>query len=166
MSEEDEHQARCSSNKYLAMSSDMRVRATRARSEEARGEYERIARLYERLANRASRGVYTQPDAPPLEPYKGVNRMPLEETYFHYDRASVTSHAPGVPGVYALWNRDVWVYVGETDDIKKRLLEHLSGENECIASGRPTAFGFELIDDPVERIARQAALIRDLLPIC
>ena len=166
MSDEDEQGAGSSSNRYLVMSESMRLRASCASSEETRNEFDRLAVLYERLANRAARGIYSQPDAPPLERYNGINRMPLEETYFHYDRASVTSHAPGVPGVYALWNRDVWVYVGETDDIRKRLLEHVSGSNECIASGHPTAFGFELINDPVERIARQAALIRDLMPIC
>lgn len=166
MSDEDEHRPRHSSNRYLVMSENMRERARRAGSEETRSEFDRLAALYATLASRAASGIYNQPDAPPLEPYKGINRMPLEETYFHYDRASVASHAPGVPGVYALWNRDVWVYVGETDNIQQRLLEHVSGENECIVSGHPTAFGFELIDDPVERIARQAALIQDLLPIC
>jgi hypothetical protein len=92
--------------------------------------------------------------------------MPLQETYFHYNRDSVTSHAPQAAGVYALWNKDFWIYIGESTDIQDRLLHQLACDRDRITQGQPTAFGFELIDDPVERIARQATLIRDLMPIC
>lgn len=92
--------------------------------------------------------------------------MPLQETYFHFRRESVTAHAPRAAGVYALWSKEFWIYVGASSDIQDRLLHHLARDNECITQGRPTAFGFELIDDPVERAARQMALIRDLMPLC
>jgi hypothetical protein len=166
MAHDDPKLRRLSTNAYLSVAEHMRVMANQARSAETKGEFGRLAALYEKLAARATRGVYLEPDAPPLAPYKGVVRMPLQETYFHYSAESVSSHAPPVPGVYALWNKDFWIYIGESSDIQDRLLHHLTRDSECINRGQPTAFGFELIDDPVERVARHAALIRDLMPIC
>lgn len=64
MPHDDELKARLSSNKYLAMAENMRLLASRAGSEETCREFDRLATLYERLANRAARGLYNEPDAP------------------------------------------------------------------------------------------------------
>jgi hypothetical protein len=157
---------RLSGNAYLTMAQQMRTMSIAASSAETKDEFCRLAALYEKLSTRATRAPYPAPDAPPLVPYKGVVRMPLQETYFHYDRKSVTNHAPAAAGVYALWNRDFWIYIGESTDIQRRLLHQLTRDRDRITQGQPTAFGFELIADPAERAARQAELVQDLMPIC
>lgn len=168
MADDDENapsQPQLSANVYADLAQHMRLMAARAASAEAKTEYARLAALYEKLAARVIRSEF-QPDGPPLERYKAGVLMPLEETYFHYTHESVTSHAPRAAGVYALWNKSFWIYVGSSENIQERLLQHLSGDNECITHEHPTAFGFELIGDPSERAARQAALARDLMPLC
>jgi GIY-YIG catalytic domain len=164
--EADQKPHRLSPNAYLSMAEHMRTMASNASGAETRSEFSRLAALYRKLAARYSRGPHAEPDPPPLVAYKGVKRGPLEETYFFYGRESIAVHAPSAPGVYALWNKDCWIYVGESSDVQRRLLEHLGARTECISRARPTAFGFELLDDPIARIARQSALIRDLMPIC
>ena len=154
-----------SANAYADMAEQMRLMSEGA-SSETRGEFMRLAILYKKLASRVIRAEYGQAASPPVASYQGIGRLPLQETYFHYNRESVIAHVPAAAGVYALWSQDVWIYVGESTDIRARLLDHLSNGNECIRRARPRAFGFELIEDPVERIARQAALISDVLPIC
>lgn len=150
---------------YAEMADRMRMMADRAASPESRAEFIQLSSLYERLAARAS-GTYGGADEPPLESYTGTARLPLQETYFNFTAELIMSRAPRGAGVYALWNKDYWIYVGQSGDIQGRLLQHLGGDNDCITHGQPTAFGFELIDDASERDARQAALIRDLKPMC
>lgn len=165
MDESEAKGRRLSANAYADLAEHMRLMADRA-SAATRGEFRRLAALYDRLAERSTRRDYGQPAPPPLVSYKGLARLPLEETYFHFNHASITTHAPSAPGIYALWNQDAWVYVGECEDLRHRLLDHVSNEQECIGREQPTTFGFELIEDPLERLARQAALIRELMPIC
>lgn len=79
---------------------------------------------------------------------------------FTFNAAAIQANAPAVSGVYALYN-DGWVYVGESQDIRNRLLEHL--RDARIMSFRPTGFCFELQSAAV-RVARQDALIAQLRP--
>lgn len=151
---------------YQSIASHMRTMADQARSDEARVEFARLALLYGNLAARAGSSAYARSDAPPLSAYSGVVRMPLQETYFRYSHEGVISHAPRSPGIYALWNKDFWIYIGESSDIRERLLQHLGGDGVCIGRERPTTFGFELIEHGQERRTRQAALVRDLMPLC
>ena len=151
---------------YRSLALHMQTMADKARTDEARAEFARLALLYKNLAARADIGAYAQPDRPPLTSYSGVVRIPLQETYFHYNREGVLSHAPRSPGVYALWNKEFWIYIGECSNIQDRLLHHLDGDGVCVRQERPTTFGFELIEQTEKRLARQAALIRDLMPIC
>ncbi len=162
---DDRRRGRLRTDAYANLAEQLRAMAERA-SPESRVEFARLGALYGRLAARTIAGDYGQPSPPPLEPYKGVMRLPLQETYFHFSRESVATHVPNASGVYALWSQDCWIYVGESIDLQHRLLAHLSDDNARIAREHPTTFGFELIEDPVERVARQAALIRDLMPIC
>ena len=157
---------RLSTNTYLSMSDHMRTMADNASSSESRSEFSRLAALYGRLALRTTASACVAPEPPPLAPHKSTMRLPLQDACFQFDRSSVSSHAPSQAGIYALRNKERWIYIGESSDIRIRLLLHLAGDDECITQERPTAFGFELVDDPVERLARQAALIRDLMPVC
>lgn len=74
-------------------------------------------------------------------------------------------HVPGASGVYAVWNENQCLYVGETQDLQRRLLAHLQGDNECITRSRPTAFSFEPVPAGL-RGTRQNALIFQLRPVC
>jgi excinuclease UvrABC nuclease subunit len=67
--------------------------------------------------------------------------MQITWSAFHslYSDAEVKAYVPRSAGVYLLWVQlkdEKWhcFYVGQADDLKRRLLEHLadSEENECI----------------------------------
>ena len=78
---------------------------------------------------------------------------------------SVQRDAPPSSGVYGLSNAAGWIYIGESDNIKARLLEHLQGSDPTIHGSNPTGFSFELCHS-YNRVARQNQLIVELHPIC
>ena len=75
--------------------------------------------------------------------------------------ASIRFNAPAQSGVYALYHATGWVYVGESQNIQNRLLEHM--RDERIMRHRPTGFCFEL-HPALTRVTRQDALIVALTP--
>lgn len=79
---------------------------------------------------------------------------------FALNDASIIANAPAQSGVYALYNNG-WVYVGESNDIRRRLQEHM--RDQRIMQYRPTGFCFELAP-AATRVARQDALIAQLNP--
>jgi hypothetical protein len=83
---------------------------------------------------------------------------------YKWNHESITLHAPQRPGVYGLFNA-LWIYIGEADDIRARLLGHLAGDNPCIAHYQPSGFAFELVDEEgrAERRDEIAALLE---PLC
>lgn len=83
-----------------------------------------------------------------------------------FARESIELNAPESSGVYGLFSA-LWIYIGEADNIRARLLEHFDGDDHdpCIAHHQPTGFAFELIP-PADRGRRQEQLIKELLPIC
>jgi hypothetical protein len=66
--------------------------------------------------------------------------------------------------VYAIYRPNQWVYVGEGQDIRTRLLAHLNGDNPRITRENPTGFQFEEVA-PNLRVARQNQLILVLKPV-
>ena len=84
---------------------------------------------------------------------------------FAFNRASILANASNASGVYAIYNQQTWIYVGESGDIQGRLLEHLGGDNPCIIRHQPTGFQFELWPAN-QRMARQNELIVALKPAC
>ena len=79
---------------------------------------------------------------------------------FTFDVLGVLDHAPASAGIYALYIPDAAVVlVGETEDIQRRLLEHLSTPTACLKQHRPTMFAFELHATAYARRARHSALI-------
>jgi hypothetical protein len=50
-------------------------------------------------------------------------------------------------GAYGLFSA-LWIFIGEADDIKERLLELLAGDNPCIQDYQPSGFAFELVSPP------------------
>jgi predicted GIY-YIG superfamily endonuclease len=91
--------------------------------------------------------------------------MAFQNPGFLFNRASILQHAPSASGVYGLWTATSWIYVGESNDIQRRLLEHFNGDNVLITRAAPTSFGFEL-SGAFQRVARQNALILELRPFC
>jgi predicted GIY-YIG superfamily endonuclease len=80
-----------------------------------------------------------------------------------FKAATIHREAPAASGVYGLSNAHEWIYVGETDDIQARLLEHLEEANAFRTARLPTGFNFETCS-PHDRVARQRRLILELEP--
>lgn len=79
---------------------------------------------------------------------------------------SVRAQAPAASGVYGITNRNEWIYIGEADNIRDRLMEHLADDlGSDIHSHAPTGFAFELCDRGA-RADRQDRLVQQYEPIC
>ncbi len=77
---------------------------------------------------------------------------------------AIWREAPSCSGVYGLSNAQEWIYVGETDNIQERLLDHLGNRGPFQDGGRATGFSFE--ECPAEeRVERQRRLIAELEPV-
>lgn len=81
-----------------------------------------------------------------------------------FTAASVRKNAPEASGVYGLSNAREWLFIGETNNIRARLLEHLEEADTELACRRPTGFIFEQCS-PGERFRRRDALVRQLEPV-
>lgn len=85
-----------------------------------------------------------------------------------FSETGIAGSAPKKSGVYAIYNRSTWIYIGEAKDIEVRLYAHLRGESDqskCILKQNPTGFDFELCDEPT-RMTREAYWIKRLGPVC
>lgn len=94
--------------------------------------------------------------------------MPWVGTSFAFTEAAIERHAPRSPGVYAIWGTggaNETVYIGQADDLCRRLLEHRREVATCIADRAPTRCGFELVAREALSV-RQAELIREYRPFC
>ncbi len=85
----------------------------------------------------------------------------VEQTPRPFSRSEVEALNRDQFGVYGLHHTH-WIYVGK-GDIRKRLLDHLNGDNPCITSATPTHFVGEVT--PHADI-REKALIAELTPSC
>ena len=83
---------------------------------------------------------------------------------FRFQSEDILRNAPEASGVYGLFSA-LWIYVGEADDIRSRLLEHLAGDNPAIQDYQPSGFAFELVSPP-ERSRRLEELMTELQPLC
>ena len=83
---------------------------------------------------------------------------------FRFQREDILRNAHEASGVYGLFSA-LWIYLGEADDIRARLLEHLAGDDPGIQDYQPSGFAFELVSLP-DRSRRLAELITELQPLC
>ncbi|TSA56391.1 GIY-YIG nuclease family protein [bacterium] len=81
-----------------------------------------------------------------------------------FTRENIETINPGQFGVYGLLKEGVYVYVGK-GDIRKRLLDHLNGDNPCIVRVRPTHWVSEVYADPIMS-SREKQLILEYNPLC
>lgn len=86
-------------------------------------------------------------------------------TSYVFSRISVIENAPQESGVYSLRYQSTWVYVGESENIRAQLIQHLNGDNACITVYPSLTFSYELIS-PVTRSWRQDELVREFRPTC
>ena len=83
---------------------------------------------------------------------------------YGFTRDSIHANAPARSGVYGLFAQQ-WVYIGEAEDIRARLLGHLAGDDECVARHRPNGFVFETWPASL-RAARRQELVQEFQPLC
>lgn len=95
--------------------------------------------------------------------------MPFStSTGFAFSEAGIASYAPRESGVYGIYNNSEWIYIGEGKDMEARLFEHARGQSDQssrIKRRNPTHYVFERCD-ALTRVSREAALIRELDPVC
>lgn len=87
---------------------------------------------------------------------------------YGFTEPSILAHAPAASGVYGVFsglNAIRWIYVGESSNIRRRLMEHFREGGTCIQRQIPAGFTFERCRAHL-RSARSRRLIRELNPIC
>jgi excinuclease UvrABC nuclease subunit len=90
--------------------------------------------------------------------------MPFNRTHaIAFTASNIRSAVPNVPGVYGIFESGAWIYVGESEHLRGRLLEHLADVGHEMHAHHPTHFVYELSD---ERLPRQNQLIRECAPRC
>jgi len=90
--------------------------------------------------------------------------MPFEQgAPSSFTAISIQNNAPDTSGVYGLSNSREWILVGEANNIRAALMEHLRAANSSGAARRPTGFSYE-IAAPGKRLARKNELVRELTP--
>ncbi len=71
---------------------------------------------------------------------------------------------PNASGVYGLFSA-FWIYIGEAENLRARILEHLESDDPCIVRYRPSGFAFEL-SSTKDRRNRREYLMKELQPLC
>ena len=83
---------------------------------------------------------------------------------FPLTRTSVMRNAPEESGVYGLYSPDKWVYIGHKSNIRKALLDYLSGQMPYVLQWQPKYFVFECLHYN-ERGARLKELVARHQPV-
>lgn len=85
---------------------------------------------------------------------------------FRFTRESIADNAPAASGVYGLYNA-LWIYIGETENIQAKLLEHVADKDGSPWAGhyRPSGFAFEILPEAAERTRRLQELLDELEPL-
>jgi hypothetical protein len=94
-----------------------------------------------------------------MPPWAGTQVWP-------FTKNGILANTPSTSGVYVLGTGWTWVYVGESNDMLRRLLELFGNPSPCIAKYVGLVFGYELVPTEAQRVARQDQLIRELVPAC
>ena len=85
---------------------------------------------------------------------------------YEFTESSINQNAPAQSGVYGLFADQEWIYVGESWNIRERLLWHFRGDNPWVKrKEKPTGFTFEPIPAD-QRALRQNELVEELKPVC
>ena len=82
---------------------------------------------------------------------------------YSLNRLSICLHAPTKSGVYLLHNSSRCLYIGDSDNIRQTLLQHLRDHNSAITLFDPDGFSFELQPE-ASRVRRKDHLTSELEP--
>lgn len=88
----------------------------------------------------------------------------VKQTPRPFNKKNVEALKANQNGVYGLYHSKDWVYVGKSEDIRGRLLDHLNGDNPCITNESPTHWVDELVNGDASE--REKELILELNPVC
>lgn len=82
-----------------------------------------------------------------------------------YDYSTTTWNE--VPTVYGILNaKKQMIYIGQTDDMKRRMAEHEADTKHCMHAYGPSYVWAEVITDRATRLARETELIAEYGPPC
>jgi hypothetical protein len=65
---------------------------------------------------------------------------------------SVLAHAPAAPGVYGVYSGSRWLYFGESDDLRRTLLDVLADRSHCLHQFPTLHFSVEPSPNRVDRL--------------
>jgi hypothetical protein len=82
-----------------------------------------------------------------------------------FTSGGVETYAPAASGVYGISNAIEWIFIGQTNDIRGSLLDHLQDFDTSLLKKQPTGFVYEICDAG-HRAARHDRLIREYEPAC
>jgi len=89
--------------------------------------------------------------------------MPFTGKFNQFNRIELLVITMNQRGVYGLFSGNTCIYIG-SGDIRKRLFDHLNGDNPCITKHQPNKWVGEVFEgDPAEL---EAHLIKEYDPIC
>jgi len=88
------------------------------------------------------------------------------KTHVGFNEKDIRSMVPTGSGVYGIYGSTGLLYIGETNNIERRLLEHLNESGTCIKRGNTTDCTWEEVPNDQRRVFRQDALILALTPSC
>jgi hypothetical protein len=100
----------------------------------------------------------------PLEGASGASFGDNCYSGYQWSWKSINRYAPEAPGIYGLYNA-LWIYIGQTKNLRAQMLGHFYGDNPCIVHYQPSGFAFELVS-PQDHCRGFEELIRQLEPLC
>ena len=83
---------------------------------------------------------------------------------YSFTQLSIFLQVPPKSGVYALHNSNRCIYIGETENLRKTLQQHLRGDNPWISLWEPSGVYFELWPE-TSRYERKIHLIEEFQPL-
>ncbi|MGD1072927.1 MAG: GIY-YIG nuclease family protein [Bryobacteraceae bacterium] len=88
------------------------------------------------------------------------------KTWCSFTEEGIKKYVSSGSGVYGIYGPNGLLYVGESNNMERRLLEHLNESGTCIKRGSPTDCTWEEVANNQRRVARQDVLILALAPSC
>jgi hypothetical protein len=94
--------------------------------------------------------------------------MPFQGEKRPYNRKDVMAFPGFRPGVYGIFKEGVALFVGNSGDIKARMLRHVNNDNPNITANEPNIWYAEIMAGAGQaRIEeRQKQLIAEYTPVC
>ena len=84
-----------------------------------------------------------------------------------FSTLGIAVFAPARSGVYVICNQQgQCVYVGQSNDIQRRLSEHLNDTTHTMHAHGGVSFAYDLVDGDLARTLRERTLILTLNPPC